>query len=161
MDPTVAHLIESLRLEPHPEGGYYREFFRSDLTVTPADGRGARAALTAIYFLLPADSFSRWHVIGADEQWTHLDGDPIELLVVEPGSGALVTHRLGHAHEGYEGVAVVPRGAWQAARPSRGFCLVTCTTGPGFDFADFRLLDDDTNASARIRTEWPHLADLL
>lgn len=161
MNSGAAHFIETLRLEPHPEGGFYREFFRAAHTVRPADGRGERPALTAIYFLLPEDGASRWHVLRSDEQWTYVDGDPIELFVMDPDTGKLVTHRLGHAHEGHEGVALVPAGFWQAARPFRGFGLVTCTTGPGFDFADFRFLAQDPAAAKRIRNEWPHLADLL
>src|SRR6478672_8434218 len=60
MDPRAAELIATLGLQPHPEGGYYRELFRSTDIVTPADGRGPRTALTTIYFLLTAAACSRW-----------------------------------------------------------------------------------------------------
>jgi len=160
MDSRVVRLIESLGLEPHPEGGFYREFFRSPLTVAPDDGRGARSALTAIYFLLPGGSLSRWHVVSSDEQWSHLGG-AVELLTIDPSSGRLHTHKLGPVGEGRKGVVMVPAGHWQAARPHRSFGLVVCTTGPGFDFADFRLLAEDPTAAGRIRDEWPRLAELL
>jgi len=129
--------------------------------VAPADGRGERSALTAIYFLLPGETWSRWHVLRSDEQWAYVEGGPLELFVVDPASGGMRTHRLGSTHDGHEGAAIVPAGSWQAARPFRGFTLVTCTTGPGFDVADFRFVADDPAAARRMRSEWPHLADML
>jgi predicted cupin superfamily sugar epimerase len=129
--------------------------------VTPADGRGARAALTVIHFLLPAGTHSRWHEVRSDEQWTFLEGDPLELFVLEPGAAALRTVRLGPLDAGATPTALVPAGAWQATRPTGAFGLVTCTVGPGFDFADFRLLADDPGACTRIRAAAPALAALL
>nr|WP_309717848.1 cupin domain-containing protein [Armatimonas sp.] len=67
MHPRAQALIETLQLAPHPEGGYYREVFRSAETVTPSDGRPIRSALTTIYFLLPAGAYSRWHKVLSDE----------------------------------------------------------------------------------------------
>src|SRR5262245_34974970 len=91
----VAELIESLRLVPHPEGGYYREIWRGSLGVEPIDGRGARAALTSIYFLLPAGALSRWHRVRSDELWHHHEGAPLELLLVPPDGPRLERVRLG------------------------------------------------------------------
>src|SRR5690349_13940265 len=72
-------LIDTLKLAPHPEGGWYREMFRSAAQVAPADGRPARQALTTIYFLLEAHQHSRWHRVLSDEVWVHLEGAPLLL----------------------------------------------------------------------------------
>jgi len=80
MHPRAAELIAVLPLQPHPEGGFYRQIFRSPVQVTPMDGRGTRAALTTIYFVLPEGSFSRWHQVASDEVWHLYEGGPLELL---------------------------------------------------------------------------------
>jgi hypothetical protein len=126
MDPRAQQLIERLGLEPHPEGGFFREHFRADGRVSPADGRGARAALTGIHFLLPAGPAS-----------------------------------LGPASGGHAASFAVPAGGWQAAWPTGAFALVTCAVGPGFEFADFRLLADDPGARARIEAGLGRFAHLL
>ena len=84
MHPRATELITQLNLERHPEGGYYREIFRSADLVSPADGRGPRAALTTIYFLLPAGTISRWHRVTSDEVWHLYEGGPLEVLSVDP-----------------------------------------------------------------------------
>ncbi len=161
MHPRAAALVAELGLRSHPEGGFFREVFRSPHAVAPEDGRGGRAALTVIHFLLPAGQASRWHAVRSDEQWTFLEGDPIELLVVEPATGALRRHLLGPSGDGRAATAVVPAGHWQAARPTGAYGLATCTVGPGFDFADFRMLADDARDSDRLRRLRPELAELL
>jgi predicted cupin superfamily sugar epimerase len=160
MTTRADEIIRSLALAPHPEGGFYREFFRAGATVTPVDGRGARAALSTIYFLLCAGDASRWHSVRSDEQWTFLEGAPVELFVLDRSSFRLKTHRLGAADGGVATV-VVPAGAWQAARAPDGYALVTCTVGPGFEFDDFSFMADDAEASERLRRESPMLARLL
>ncbi|MCA9286775.1 MAG: cupin domain-containing protein [Phycisphaerales bacterium] len=161
MDPRAEHLIAELQLAPHPEGGFYREFFRSAVDVTPADGRGTRSGLTAIHFLLPQGTASRWHVVRSDEQWTFLEGTPLALVTIDPVADTTRVATLGRAAEGGNPTTVVPAGHWQAARADGAYSLVTCTVGPGFDFADFRLLADDPEACERLRRDWPHHADLL
>jgi len=149
-DALTRERIEQLRLAPHPEGGFYREVFRSSAHVEPADGRGSRAALTVIHFLLPAGGHSRWHVVRSDEQWTWLEGEPLELLVLAPEARAVERVRLGPLAAGCVPTHVVPAGAWQAARPGGAFALVTCTVAPGFDFADFRMVAELSGARARL-----------
>ena len=161
MLPTRAALVHALDLAPHPEGGFYREFFRSTERVTPPDGRGERSALTAIHFLLPAGAHSRWHAVNSDEQWTFLEGKPLELFVLEQRASAVRRVVLGAFSEASVPSFVVPAGAWQAARAMGPYSLVTCTVGPGFDFADFRLLSDSPEASERISSLAPDLAGLL
>jgi len=151
-------LVQELGLEPHPEGGWYREIFRASETVIPADGRGERAAMSVIYYALAEAQISRWHSVRADEQWTLLDGDALELTVLDPATFRAAPFRLergGHA------TTVVPGGAWQTARPLGAFALVACTVGPGFDFADFRFMADDAQARERLRRESPALARFL
>jgi len=157
----VQERIERLALAPHPEGGWFREVFRSPARVVPADGRGERAALTVIHFLLPAGAHSRWHEVRSDEQWTFLEGAPLELFVLAPDARAATRIVLGPLAEGCVPTHVVPAGAWQAARATGAHALVTCTVGPGFDFADFRMLADSSAARARLEAVAPALAALL
>src|SRR5262249_1805578 len=77
-------LIRTLGLDSHPEGGFYRETYRSVSRVRPDDERSSRAALTTIYFLLPAGSYSRWHQVRSDEAWHFYEGDGIELVIAPP-----------------------------------------------------------------------------
>src|ERR1700682_3626664 len=79
MVSRAAELIETLALVPHPEGGFYRQVYRSPHLVQPHDDRDVRSALTAIYFLLPRGHRSRWHRVRSDEIWTHLEGQPVTL----------------------------------------------------------------------------------
>ena len=167
MHPRAAELIATLDLRPHPEGGFYREVFRSEARVTPADGRGARAALTTIYFLLPEGSVSRWHRVSSDEVWHLYEGGPLELLELSESGRDLARHRLAPVGGDDRGgdvaapVRTIPAGAWQAARPLAGYALVGCTVGPGFEFADFRLLADDPERAAVVRAMWPEVATLI
>jgi uncharacterized protein len=141
-DPTdeVRRLVEQLGLAPHPEGGFYRETFRAPLTLGGLPHGAPRSASTAIYFLLPAGSFSAFHRVTSDEVWHHYDGDALELYVVD-AHGAPARHVLGtRLAEGELPQVVVPAGAWQAARPlGERYTLCGCTVSPGFDFQDFTL----------------------
>lgn len=157
MHPRAASLISELRLEPHPEGGYYREIFRSAGLVSPADGRGPRAALTTIYFLLPAGIVSRWHRVTSDEVWHLYEGGPLEVLTVDPECQAVSRHRL----DPQAPVCTVAAAHWQAARSLGDYALTGCTVGPGFDFADFTLLTEDGPASARLLALDAELASLV
>lgn len=161
MHAHAAILIDALRLEPHPEGGHYREVYRSPSAVRPDDGRSERPALTSIYFLLAGADHSRWHVVGSDEVWHHLEGDPLELLVVDPASMALRTLILGRRTRGGRQIQAVPAGHWQAARTLGDYTLAGCTAGPGFVFDDFKLLRDDESAASKLRSGLPKLAYML
>jgi len=162
MHPRAAELIASLSLEPHPEGGYYREIFRSASLVTPADGRGARAALTTIYFLLPAGAVSRWHRVSSDEVWHLHEGGPLELFELDAECRELSRHHLAADRaESQATVCTVAANRWQAARPLADYALAGCTVGPGFDFEDFSMLADEAGLAARARETWPELASLV
>lgn len=148
-------LVETLGLQPHPEGGFYRELFRSPRAV----GVG-RAALTVIHFLLPAGAHSALHrVATADEAWHFVEGDPLELAWLDDAGVTRV--RLGALADGGVPVAVVPAGAWQAARPLGAYALVSCDVAPGFEFADFALLRDEPEARAAVLARHPDMSEWL
>ena len=121
--------------------------------VTHQDGRSRRTG-TLIYFLLGSAAASRWHVVASDEYWTFVDGAPMELheaLVSDATSHEVTT--LGRPSEGYVGAHTIPAGSWQAARTTGDWTLVSCAVAPGFDFADFRLLESahpETDALAKL-----------
>ena len=102
--------------------------------------RGDRSALTKIYYLLEQGQFSRWHVIDSDEVWHFYAGTPLDVLSYDPKSRHLQQYVLGNPLDGYESVAVIPAGHWQAARTVDGFALVGCTVAPGFEFSEFRFV---------------------
>ncbi len=122
-------LIESLALEPHPEGGWYRQLFKSGERVTRHHDGAERTALTTIYFLLVEGTFSQWHVVQSDEVWHFYEGDPLELMTRDER----VILDSGHR------VHVIPARVWQSARPLGAYALVGCTVGPGFEFDDFEI----------------------
>lgn len=135
MHPRAAELIRILNLQPHPEGGCYREIFRSAETVQLP--RGVRAAVTTIYFLLAQGQHSRWHRVTSDEVWHWYEGGPLELLVLPPDLSRVERIVLGPVTHDRQPVHTVPAMWWQAARPLGDFAFVGCTVAPGFDFADF------------------------
>lgn len=142
MHPRATHLISTLQLRPHPEGGYFREIHRSPRQVAPDDGRQARSAITVIYFLLADGDRSRWHRVASDEIWHYHEGDPLALtLAAAPDAPDATTQPLGPVDGEAVPVLVVPAGRWQAARSAGAYTLVSCSVGPGFEFADFELDD--------------------
>jgi predicted cupin superfamily sugar epimerase len=162
MHPRAADLIATLGLEPHPEGGFYREVFRSASMVRPADERGPRSALTTIYFLLTDDTLSRWHRVSSDEAWHLYEGGPLELLELDLSARRLDRHRLALVDASEDRpVHVVHSGNWQAARTTARYALMGCTVSPGFEFADFQMLANDARAADVVRAEWPDLAALI
>ncbi|HVH43806.1 MAG TPA: cupin domain-containing protein [Labilithrix sp.] len=139
LHPEAQRLVELLGLEPHPEGGFFREMWRSPLVLGSLPHGAPRAASTAIYFLLPAGAFSALHRVASDEVWHHYDGDPVELHVLE--GRVHQTFILGRdLARGQRPQHVVPAGAWQAAvSVGAKWSLCGCTVAPGFDFADFEM----------------------
>jgi predicted cupin superfamily sugar epimerase len=135
-------LIERLGLEPHPEGGWYRQTYRAP---------GGHASL--IYFLLRAGERSEWHRVAKDEIWLYHAGDPLRLRRVD-GDGRYHEELLG-----LEGEArpqrLVPAGEWQSA-VSTGWTLVGCMVAPAFDFADFELA-----TVVQMQANYPDLASRL
>jgi predicted cupin superfamily sugar epimerase len=128
----AAQIIDRLDLEPHPEGGHFRETWRDP------DQDGRRGHGTAIYFLLAEGERSHWHRVDATEIWHFHAGDPLALHVAE--AEARRTLLLGpDLDAGQEPQRVVPAGAWQAAESQGAFTLVSCTVAPAFRFEGFEL----------------------
>jgi uncharacterized protein len=130
---TASDIIARLALQPHPEGGHYRETFRDSRC--DADGR---AFSTAIYFLLARGERSHWHRIDAIEVWHYYAGSALSLQIADDGGRRVVG--LGPDLAAAEQPqAIVPPYAWQAAESTGDWTLVGCTVAPGFDFAKFEL----------------------
>jgi predicted cupin superfamily sugar epimerase len=144
MTATAQSYIQALQLQPHPEGGFFSESYRSAQTMAlsaPGGGTQQRNVCTAIYFLLEAGNFSAFHRIQSDEIWHFYAGQALEVLELLP-DGQLCCTRLGSdILRGEIPQYVVPADTWFASRVAEGgtFSLVGCTVAPGFDFADFRL----------------------
>jgi hypothetical protein len=129
---TAAEVIRLLDLQPHPEGGHYRETFRDARRIE------GRSASTAIYFLLARGERSHWHRVDAVEAWHFYAGAPLALSIAGADGTAVI--RLGSdLAAGERPQAVVPAGAWQAAESLGAWTLVGCTVAPGFLFAGFEL----------------------
>lgn len=148
MHPRARYLIDTLQLFPHPEGGFYRRVFESGLL-----GADGRPQSSAILFLLPAGTVSRWHRVDADELWHFHEGSPLELLIAEQPDADVRRETLGPVGDDSLPQRAVPAHAWQAARCLGDYVLVGCTVSPAFEFAGFRLLSDDVQA----QREWPKL----
>lgn len=162
MTRDAAYWIRSLDLDPHPEGGYFRETYRSEerIPTSALPGRydGDRAYQTAIHFLLESGQMSAFHRMESDELWFFHAGSPLLLYCLHP-DGRREDIRLGPDPEQGEALqAVIPRGAWfggEVAEPD-SFTLVGCTVAPGFEFADFRL-----GSRTELLERFPQHADLV
>ncbi len=161
MSHTADYWIEQLHLEPHPEGGYFRESYRSP-GVIPASGLpnyfGSRNFSTAIYFLLKGNEFSALHKLKSDEVWHFYDGCSLKIHVLLP-EGTLITKMLGSDFEKGENLQlVIPANHWFAAQPldENNFTLAGCTLAPGFDFKDFEL-----GSFAQLSAQFPLHKDFI
>ncbi|UII30640.1 cupin domain-containing protein [Fulvivirga ulvae] len=137
----VNNYIHTLGLQPHVEGGYYKETYRSELENDYMGFRGKRSVSTGIYFLLKAGEFSAFHRIKSDEMWHFYDGDPLSVYIIT-AAGELQVVKLGlDLGKGQQPQAVVPAGCWFAScvEAPGSFTLVGCTVAPGFDFQDFEM----------------------
>jgi hypothetical protein len=127
-------IIERLHLQPHPEGGWYRETWRAEAVA------GERAGATAIYFLLDAGQRSHWHKVDAAELWLWHAGAPLRLLTAPGAAGPVDEAMLGPAiGAGEQPQRLVPPHHWQATETTGGWALVSCIVAPAFDFAGFEL----------------------
>lgn len=137
MRPTLADLLD---LQPHPEGGWFRQTWASSESITLGDGR-VRPAATLIHFLLPAGESSAWHRVASDEQWLAHSG-VVTLELGGDGTTPVAAEALSVGTDvaaGQLAQALVPAGVWQRTAPGDGDALVSCLVSPGFDFADFEL----------------------
>jgi uncharacterized protein len=142
--PPLHPLVERLGLQPHPEGGWYRQTWRSGVTVHADGYSGPRPAATAIHFLLPAGETSRWHRVRSDELWLWQGLGPLRLryggTAPAPDDGSREAMVVGPDPTRHVLQSLIPAGTWQAAEPlTDAGALVACVVAPGFEFADFQL----------------------
>ncbi len=160
MNLTAKEIIEQYQLLPHPEGGWFKETYRSSEIIKaealPARFTGDRALSTAIYFLLEQGNFSAFHRIKSDECWHFYGGGRLNVYIIHP-DGKLEIVPLGN-NIGEYFQWVVPAGCWFASCPAKetSFSFVGCTVSPGFDFADFELAEAE-----QLSASYPHLADTI
>lgn len=131
---SAEKIVELLKMQPHPEGGFYAETFRDE--VTDKDGR---AASTLIYFMLPEGVLSRWHKVDAVETWHFYVGSPLELSISTDGKKKEILTLGNDLLNGERPQGIVPRDGWQQARSLGAWTLVGCTVAPGFQFEGFEM----------------------
>ncbi|NOT49949.1 MAG: cupin domain-containing protein [Chitinophagaceae bacterium] len=158
----IQKLIQQFGLQPHPEGGWYCQTYKSSEVITasalPERFNGDRVFSTAIYFLLGKENFSAFHRIKSDECWHFYSGDPLEVFIIHP-NGLLEIIRMGNdLDDGQRFQYIVPANCWFASRPAAGseYCFVGCTVSPGFEFYDFELAD-----AGKLSSEYPQHAVLI
>ncbi len=160
---TKNHWIETLELQPHPEGGYYKETFRSNsVVIIPSKSNKPYNTATAIYFLLGSASkgdFSAWHRLNdLEETWYYNYGDDLSIYWIDT-TGNLITHKLGIG-PGASLQVHIPANVWFAAavanKNPEAYCLVSCMVYPGFDFADFQLGD-----RSELIAEYPQHKEII
>jgi predicted cupin superfamily sugar epimerase len=162
MQTKHIEIAKQLGLQPHPEGGYYKEVYRSAGVIPQAAMgsvfNGDRNYATGIYFMLVGGNFSAFHRIKSDELWHFYDGDACTVYVIHL-NGEIEAMRLGRdIANGEVYQAVVPAGAWFASEcvNPNGFSLTGCTVSPGFDFADFEMAERDN-----LINHFPEHADVI
>ena len=147
--------MKPIDLIKHPEGGQFREVFRSANTVTTQAGT-TRSALTHIYFSLKPGEFSRFHRVASDEIWNLYQGPGVNLYTWDGTNTPPKCITIAAGNDCY--CHVVPAGMWQAAEPVSGAVLVGCSVAPGFEFSDFTLMDPDSEDAKRLISVAPEMA---
>ena len=160
MNNRASKLIKTLGLSPHPEGGYYKEVYRSATTLHSPQAGDVRNALTDIYFLLPAGQISRLHRVRHDEIWHLYEGGPLVLVEIVTGFSRLREVLLDGNGEPPNYRHCVSGGNWQGAYSRDRYSLVGCTVAPGFDFVDFEFLRDNAQRETMVE-KFPEIEWLL
>jgi predicted cupin superfamily sugar epimerase len=159
---TVHQLVRLLNLQPHPEGGYYREIYRSERSIhqtcLPDSFQGHRSFSTSIYYLLQKGNFSAFHRIKSDEIWHYHLGGQVLIHVLDLKGNYQCKILGNNITEGAAFQVIIPAGTWFAAEPAPGndFTLAGCTVAPGFDFADFELAN-----KKELLQQYPNYQDLI
>jgi len=141
----------------HPEGGRYKEVYRSDVKIV--EGSRQRDAVTHIYFLLDKDEVSRFHKVKSDEVWNLYEGPGLVLFLWDEESEQMERVELSVAKREY--CFVIRAGLWQAAMPINERVLAGCSVAPGFEFQDFELLDPSAKVGKSILKQFPELKRLV
>jgi predicted cupin superfamily sugar epimerase len=149
-------IIKFLDLHKHPEGGFYKEIYRSE-TIAKFDGfDGNRNLATGIYYLLEENDFSAFHRIKSDETWHFYDGETLELIEIDE-EGELILTLIGNdIRNGDIPQYTVKAGNWFAARSRGEFSFVGCTVYPGFDFKDFEMAE-----RTKLMNQFPDYHDVI
>lgn len=161
MSLKVDYYVEKLQMLPHPEGGWYKETYRSELSISKeclGVFDGDRSSATGIYFLLTKENFSAFHRIKSDEMWHFYAGDGLVIHEIS-NSGNYTEHKLGlELDNGEHPQLVIAANSWFASevQPDGNWCLVGCTVSPGFDFRDFELAERKS-----LIQEYPSQKDLI
>lgn len=162
MKNSLEDLITRLDLKPHPEGGYFKETYRSDGEISKDQlGKaftGKRNYSTCIYFLLTSENFSAFHKINQDEIWHFYDGAPIQLHIISK-NGSYSKHSIGNdIKNGELPQYIVEAGDWFAAEveDENSFTFLGCTVAPGFDFEDFELASQD-----QLMRQFPNHSEII
>jgi predicted cupin superfamily sugar epimerase len=158
MNTEIKQLVSTLGLEPHPEGGFYKETYRSDSSFIPSGFKAERAVSTCIYFMLTSGSFSAFHRIKSDEVWHFYKGAPIQLHIIS-GNGTYRHVRIGNdILNGEHPQFMVKAGDWFASEVHEkdAYALAGCTVAPGFDFTDFEMAQRDA-----LCKEYPMHKDII
>ena len=141
---TADYFIENLNMIAHPEGGYYKEIYKSEENITSkelkADFEGSRILWSSIYFLLRDGEVSNFHRLKSDEMWYYHSGSPLTIYMISP-EGKLTTEQLGlNIENGEKPQVLVPKDyIFGSAMNNKGYALVGCMVSPGFEFRDFEL----------------------
>jgi uncharacterized protein len=166
--PTAADWVTALQLQPHPEGGYFRETYRASEGISLAalptrfqagsSGAPSRAFSTAIYYLLEAGQFSALHRIKSDEFWHFYAGTGLTVEIIDPQGQHSQLHLGANPTQGQVFQGVVMAGCWFGAAVSeaQGYALVGCTVAPGFDFCDFEM-----GERQHLLAAYPHHHELI
>lgn len=153
MMKEASYWIQKLQLIPHPEGGYFKENYRSLDVIRQAKGfPGQRNTSTAIYYLLEKGDFSCFHRIQSDELWHHYEGGAVDIYYVKEDE--IVTLKLGKdLSKGQLPMHMIPKNTWFASEPANetDYALMGCTVAPGFDFADFEMASPSDFQSSRLK----------
>lgn len=159
MQRNADYWVKHLNLDTHPEGGYYKETYRSEVEFLPENDsafKGKRNVCTGIYFLITNGNFSAFHRIKSDEMWHFYDGAPLKVYVIHQ-DGSLEILKVGiDAKKGELPQALVPANTWFASESSGDFSLVGCTVSPGFDFSDFELAQ-----KSKLSKEFPQHNEII
>lgn len=132
---NAQEIVALLGLEPHPEGGYYRQTFADDAS-------GERPYSTAIYYLLEGGLAGRWHRVDSAEVWHYYAGAPLRLTISPDGMATRETILGQDLADGQRPQVVIPRGQWQSAQSLGNWTLAGCTVAPGFQFEHFEMAED-------------------
>jgi predicted cupin superfamily sugar epimerase len=145
----VKKIIEKYQLEPHSEGGYFKEVYRSDQILQSSIHQEKRNSVTHIYFLLTKDQVSCFHKVLHDEIWNFYEGSSLKLIEFDKGK----INETVLDNDNY--VKVVKGGVYQAAESSGEYSLVGCSVAPGFDFKDFSFINSKSKELVDIKNKFP------